>query len=93
LRHQAEPTHRLQRYFHGEFRREAKLEKIAGPFAHRPVFRQIASGLPHHPDRRRGPLSLIEHIEKGVIHRVISPSAFLLNLILRLFIVILRALI
>jgi hypothetical protein len=36
---------------------------------------------------------MIEDIEKGFIHRAIPLLAFLLNLILRLFVVILRALI
>jgi hypothetical protein len=42
----------LQRDFGGVFGREAEIEEAAGPGAQFPIFRQIAAGLPHHPDRR-----------------------------------------
>ncbi len=51
---EAEAPDRLQRHFRGEFRSEAKIEKAARFLPHRPIFRQIASGLPHQPDRRHG---------------------------------------
>ena len=49
-----EAADRLQRDLGGEFRREAEIEEAAGFGAHLAVFRQIAAGLAHHPDRRHG---------------------------------------
>ena len=54
----------LQRHFGGEFRREAKIEKAAGFGAHLAIFRQVAAGLPHHPDRRYGLPAARKHFEK-----------------------------
>ena len=50
---EAEPPDRLQRYLGGKFRIEHKIEEAAGLFAQRAIFRQIAPGLAHQPDRRR----------------------------------------
>ena len=49
---EVEAADRLQRDFGGEFRGEAKIEEAAGLGAYLAVLRQIATGLPHHPDRR-----------------------------------------
>ena len=49
---EVEAADRLQRDFGGVFRREAQIEKAAGLGAQFAIFRQIAAGLPHHPDRR-----------------------------------------
>ena len=43
---------RLQRHLTGERRVPAQVEKAADAPAQRAVFRQITSGLTHHPDRR-----------------------------------------
>ena len=43
---------RLQRHFCGKGWIVAEVEKAPGLRPHRPVFRQVAAGLPHQPDRR-----------------------------------------
>jgi hypothetical protein len=61
---EVEASYRLQRHFGGIFGREAEIEKAAGFGSQFPIFRQIAAGLPHHPDRRNR-LSLAgKHIEE-----------------------------
>src|SRR5262249_58644308 len=47
-----EAADRLQADLDGELGIEAEIEKAAGAGPDRPVFRQIAAGLPHQPDRR-----------------------------------------
>ena len=47
------------------FRREAQIEKAAGLGAHFAIFRQIAAGLPHHPDRRNLLPAAGKHFEEG----------------------------
>ena len=48
---EVEAPDRLQRDLGGMIRREAEIEKAAGLGAQRAIFRQIAAGLPHHPER------------------------------------------
>ena len=50
---EVEPFDRLQRYLGGELGIEAEVEEGADPRPQLPVFGQVASCLPHHPDRRR----------------------------------------
>jgi hypothetical protein len=50
---EAEPADRLQRHFDGEIWIVAKVEKTPRRFACFPILGQVASRLPHHPDRRR----------------------------------------
>ena len=61
---EVEAADRLQSDFGGEVRREAKIEKAAGLGADFAVFRQIAAGLPHHPDRRDGLPAAGKHREE-----------------------------
>ena len=49
---EAKAPHRLQRHLGRQFRIEAEVEKAPRLLAHGAVFRQVASGLPHQPDRR-----------------------------------------
>ena len=62
---EVEAADRLQRDFGGEFRREAQIEKAAGLGAHFAIFRQIAAGLPHHPDRRHRLPAAGKHFKEG----------------------------
>ena len=73
---EAKTADRLQRDFGGEFRREAEIEKAAGPGAHFTVFRQIAAGLPHHPDRRHRLPSAGQHFEEGFYGLVLCQAGF-----------------
>ena len=66
---EAEPSHRLERHFRREFRREAKVEEITDPVPHLAIFRQIATGLTHQPDRRRHTPPAVENVKNGFIHR------------------------
>ena len=59
-----EAADRLQGDFGGEFRREAQIEKAPRLGAHFAVFRQIAAGLPHHPDRRHRLAAAGKHLEE-----------------------------
>ena len=61
---EVEAADRLQRDFGGEFRREAQIEKAARLGAHFAIFRQIAAGLPHHPDRRHRLPAAGKHFEE-----------------------------
>ncbi len=61
---ETEAPDRLQRDLGGEFRREAEIEEAARLGAQFPVFRQIAPGLAHHPDRRHGLPLACEHVEE-----------------------------
>jgi hypothetical protein len=63
------PPHRLQGYFRRELRIETEIEETARLFPHGPIFRQIAAGLPHHPDRRNRLTLTVENIEKRFSHR------------------------
>jgi hypothetical protein len=49
---EAEPPDWLQRDVDGELGREAEIEEARNLGPHRAIFRQIAAGLPHQPDRR-----------------------------------------
>ena len=49
-----EAPDRLQRHLGGMLRCKAEIEEAAGLLTQRAIFRQIAAGLPHHPERRRG---------------------------------------
>ena len=53
----------------GKFRIEDEIEKTAGLFPHRAVFRQVPPRLPHQPDRRHGGVATVKDIEKGLVHR------------------------
>ena len=48
-----EAAHRLQRHLRRKLRREAEIEERTRRLPRFPVFRKIATGLPHDPDRRR----------------------------------------
>ncbi len=72
-----ESTHRLKRYFDRKLRREAQFEKVAGFLADNLILRQIPSGLPHQPHRRRAPPSVIQDIEQRFVHRAIPGRPFL----------------
>ena len=75
---EAETADRLQRHFGGQFRCEAQIEKAAGLGAHVAVFRQIAAGLAHHPDRRHRLPAAGEHLDKrfdvGMAGQSLVPS-------------------
>ena len=60
-----EAADRLQRDLGGVFRREAQIEKAAGLGAQFAIFRQIAAGLPHHPDRRYRLPAAGKHFKEG----------------------------
>ena len=60
-----EAADRLQRDLGGVIRREAQIEKAAGLGAQFAIFRQIAAGLPHHPDRRHRLAAAGKHFKKG----------------------------
>ena len=62
---EVETADRLQRDFGGIFRREAQIEKAAGLGAQFAIFRQIAAGLPHHPDRRYRLPAAGKHFKEG----------------------------
>ena len=61
-------TDRLKRRFSRELRRETELKKISGFLTQLSIFRQIAAGLSHQPDRRRTATLAIENIEKRFCH-------------------------
>ena len=63
---EAEPPDRLQRHLGGKFRVEAEIEEAAGLGAQLAIFRQIAAGLPHHPDRRNGLPLAGEDVDEGL---------------------------
>ena len=67
---EAEPADRLQRHLGGQFRIEAEIEEAAGLGAHLAIFRQIAAGLPHHPDGRDGLPLAGEHVDEGLCRRL-----------------------
>jgi len=50
---QAKAPDRLQRRFDRQVRRETEVEKARRPRTQLAVFRQVAAGLAHEPDRRR----------------------------------------
>ena len=50
---ESEPAHRLERYFGGELRIEAKIEEGTDLGSDLSIFGQIPPSLPHQPDRRR----------------------------------------
>jgi hypothetical protein len=56
----------LQCDFGGEFRCEAEIEKAAGFGPDLAIFRQIAAGLPHHPDRRHRLPAAGKDLNKGL---------------------------
>ena len=62
---EVEAADRLQGHFGSEFGCEAQVEESPGPGADFTVFRQIASGLAHHPDRRDGLAAARENLKKG----------------------------
>ena len=68
---EAKSTHRLERDLSRKFRRETKVEKISGLFAHLPIFRQISSSLSHQPDGWRAAWLMVEDIEKSFMHRAV----------------------
>ena len=76
---ESEAADRLQCDFGRQFRREAEIEEAAGLGAHLAIFRQVAPGLPHHPERRHVLPTPREHIEKGLRSRnrvhVLAPRA------------------
>ena len=76
---EVEAADRLQRHFGGEFRREAQIEKAAGLGADFAVFRQIAAGLPHHPERRHRLAAAGKHLKKGFDGRDLCQAAFPLS--------------
>ena len=76
---EAKPTHRLQRHLGRQIRRKTQREKISRLFPQRPIFRQIASGLPHQPYGWRTTWLMIEHVQNGFMHREIPGFTSLLN--------------
>ena len=50
---EAEAADRLERHLDRLVRIVAELEERAGPGTDRPIFRKVAAGLPHQPERRR----------------------------------------
>jgi len=66
---EVEAADRLQRHLGGEFRRETQVEKAAGSGAQFAIFRQIASGLTHHPDRRHRLAAARQHFNKRFYDR------------------------
>ncbi len=65
---EVEAADRLKGYFGRVFRRKAQIEKIARFRPQLPIFRQIAAGLPHHPDRRHRLLSAGEYFQERLGH-------------------------
>ena len=55
---------RLQGDFGGMFRREAQIEEAAYLGTQLAIFRQIAAGLPHHPERRGRLAASRKHVEQ-----------------------------
>ena len=72
-------TQWLQRHLAGQFRILAKIQERSGPLARRPVFRQVAAGLAHHPDRcaiyRLAQQGAQESVIFQFIHWGLSPYA------------------
>src|SRR4030095_1826914 len=64
-------TYGLKRCFGRQFGSEAKFEKVSCLLPHCSIFRQIAPGLPHQPYWWWTTTFTIEHVEEGLIHRVI----------------------
>ena len=60
---EAEAADRLQRHLFGKTRRVAEIEKRTRLFAGLAIFGQIASRLPHDPDRQRPDRFAVEHAE------------------------------
>jgi hypothetical protein len=58
----------LERYFSRKLRIEDKIEETTSLLPQCAIFRQIASGLAHQPDRRWLSRATIEHIENEFIH-------------------------
>ncbi len=73
---EVEAADRLQRHFGGEFGREAQIEEAAGFGADFPVFRQIATGLPHHPDRRHRLAAAGKDLNEGFDGRGVCQARF-----------------
>ncbi len=63
----AEEVHRLQGHLDAEFRSLAQFEK-GHAAAHLLVFREIAAGLAHHPDRGVLGLFAAAGLEEGIVH-------------------------
>src|SRR5690606_3714975 len=59
---------RLERDLGGKIRRVAERQEIPRLLARRPVLRQVASRLPHHPDRRNGQGFAGEGAEDRLLH-------------------------
>jgi hypothetical protein len=55
---------RLQRRLAGEVRRIAELKEVALPFPKGAIFRQVAAGLAHQPERRADVLDSTESRQK-----------------------------
>jgi hypothetical protein len=62
---EVEAADRLERHLGGIFRREAQIEKAARLGAQFAIFRQIAAGLAHHPDRRYRLPAAGKHFKEG----------------------------
>ena len=52
-----------------KFGREAEFKKVTGFLTQYSIFRQIAAGLPHQPDRWWIAALAIENIENGLCHK------------------------
>ncbi len=73
---EVEAPDRLQRYFGGEFRGEAEIEEAAGFGADFAIFRQIAAGLAHHPERGHCLAVAREHLDEGFDGRILCQVSF-----------------
>ena len=66
----------LKTYTHRMLGREDEIEKVAGLFAQSSVFRQIAAGLAHQPDRRRVLPATFQDLEKRFVHSASIGATF-----------------
>src|SRR5258708_27785387 len=67
---EVEAADRLQRDFGGKLRGKTQVEKAPRFGAQFAIFRKIAAGLPHHPDRRHLLPAAGKHLKEGVFRAV-----------------------
>src|SRR5262249_39572163 len=73
-------TDRLKRCFCRKLRREAELKKISSFLTQHSIFRQIATSLPHQPDRRWITTPTIKNFENRLGHMQYSIMELPLNI-------------
>src|SRR5262245_19750525 len=71
-----ETADRLQCHYGRQLRRETQIQERAGVAPDLAIFRQIASGLAHHPDRRHGLTLAGEHLAERLMHGWSRHGAF-----------------